>query len=114
MTAVRRERAGRLEEARPTFERALSLREAVRGADDLSVARVVFELAGNALELHDDARARSLYQRALATFDKSLGGDHPYPAMARSRLGLLQQRAGQRQQAEELVRSALATIERSL
>ena len=115
--AVRLEHAGRFSEGRLTFERALSLSDEARGPgadDDAYVAMLHFELAGNALEMHDDARAQSLYQRAIATFDRLWGPDHPYPAMARSRLALLQQRAGQRQKAEDLLRPALAAIERSL
>jgi CHAT domain-containing protein/Tfp pilus assembly protein PilF len=112
--AARLGRAGTFDEARVMFERALSLSEAVAGPDDLYVARVIFDLAGNALEAHDDARAWSLYGRASATFDTSWGADHPYAAMARSRLALLQQRAGQRRKAEDLLRPALAAIERSL
>jgi CHAT domain-containing protein/Tfp pilus assembly protein PilF len=112
--AVRREHAGGFDVARSLFERALSLSEAVRGPDDAFVAIVTFDLAGNALEMHDDARARSLYESAITTFDRLWGADHPYPAMARSRLALLQQRAGQGRQAEQLLRQALATIERSL
>jgi len=112
--AAQLERAGRFDEARPMFERALSLSESVRGPDDIYVAMMIFDLAGNALETRDDARARSLYQRVITTFDRLGGAGHPYAAMARSRLALLLQRAGQRQRAEDLLRPALAAIEQSL
>jgi CHAT domain-containing protein/Tfp pilus assembly protein PilF len=112
--AIRLQRQGRFDDARPMLERALSLGEAVRGSDDAYVAMVVGDLADDALEKHDDALARSLYERAIATFDTRWGAEHPFTAMARSRLGLLHQRAGQRRQAEDLVRPALAAIERSL
>ena len=86
--AVRLERAGRFAEARSTFERALSLSDGVR-PDAADVATLIFDLAGNALEMHDDARARLFYERAIAAFDALWGPAHPYPAMARSRLALL-------------------------
>lgn len=114
MEATALEKGGRLVEARSTFERALALAEPVRGADDTYVAMLVFQLAGNALEMRDDGRARALYERAIAAFDTHWGAAHPYPAMARSRLALLLQRAGQRQQAEALLRPALAAVEHAL
>jgi CHAT domain-containing protein len=112
--AGRLERRGRFDEARPLLEKALTLCESLRGPDDSYVAIVVFDLAADALESQDDAMARVLYERAIATFDRIWGAAHPYPAMARSRLGLLHQRAGQPQKAESLVRDALTAIERSL
>ena len=112
--AARLERAARFDEARSMFERALLLADEAFGPDDAHMARLIFDLAGNALEMHDDARARSLYERAIATFERLWGADHPYPAMARSRLALLQQRAGQPQNAEDMLRPALAALVRSL
>jgi CHAT domain-containing protein/Tfp pilus assembly protein PilF len=112
--AGRLQRLGRFAEARPMFERALSLSEGLRGPGDAYVAMVIADLAGNALEQHDDARAWTLYERAIAAFDAVWGAEHPFTAMARSRLALVHQRAGQRRQAEDLARAALAVIERSL
>ena len=43
-----------------------------------------------------------------------MGSGHPYPALARSRLALLDQRAGQRQKAEAGIRDVLPLLERSL
>jgi CHAT domain-containing protein len=112
--ATRLERAARFDEARSMFERALRLGHEALGPNDAYVARLIFDLAGNALEMHDDASARLLYERAIATFDRLWGADHPYPAMARARLALLQRRAGESQNAEDMLRPALAAIERSL
>ena len=83
------ESAAKLDDARRLFERALTIGEAVRGPDDVFVGVLLFDLAGNALEARDDARAESLYQRAIAVLEKTWGAEHPYPAMARSRLALL-------------------------
>ncbi|MGE5246278.1 MAG: tetratricopeptide repeat protein, partial [Betaproteobacteria bacterium] len=114
-TAARRlERAGKFDEARPAFDRALTLADDLRRPDDTYAAMIAFDLAGNALELHDDSRARSLYERAIATFDRAWGAEHPYAGMARSRLALLCERAGRHQDAERLAREAVTVIERSL
>jgi CHAT domain-containing protein len=112
--ATRLERAARFDEARSIFERALSVSEDALGSNHPYVGMLIFDLAGNALERHDDASAQSLYQQAMAIFDRLWDPDHPYAAMARARLALLLQRAGQSQNAEDLLRSAQASIERSL
>ena len=108
------ESAARLDEARSLFERALAIAEALPGADDGFLGVLTFDLAGNALESRDDARAALLYQRAIARFERRWGSEHPYPAMARSRLALLQQHAGQGPQAEALLKQATDVIERTL
>jgi hypothetical protein len=108
------ESAARLDEARSLFERALAIAEALPGADDRFLGALMFDLAGNALESRDDARAELLYQRAIARFERAWGTEHPYPAMARSRLALLQQHAGQGPQAEALLKQATDVIERTL
>jgi tetratricopeptide (TPR) repeat protein len=68
----------------------------MRGYEDPYVAELIFDLAGNALERQDDAASRALYERAIGAFDNAWGPSHSYPAMARSRLALLDDRAGQR------------------
>src|SRR6476660_4025096 len=50
----------------------------------------------------------------MAILDRLCDPDPPYAAMARARLALRLQRAGQSQNAEDLLRSAQASIERSL
>ena len=108
------ESAARLDEARSLFERALAIAEALPGADDGFVGVLTFDLAGNALESRDDAKAELLYQRAIERFERRWRGEHPYAAMARSRLALLQQHAGQGPQAEALLKQATGVIERTL
>jgi CHAT domain-containing protein len=110
----RLEAAAQLDEARSTFERALEIVERVRGAEDPLTGLLLFDLAGNALEARDDAKAESLYRRSMAVIEKKWGAANPYPAMARSRLALLQQHAGRRLQAEVLLREATETIEKAL
>ena len=113
-SALRLERTARFDEARPLFERALSLADDVLDYDDAYVAMLNFDLGDNALERQDDAAAHAFYRRAVATFDRLWGPSHPYPSMTRARLALLQLRAGQPQNAEDLLRPALAALERSL
>ncbi len=112
--AARLERAGRLDEAAPLFERALQIAEGALGPDDPLVNALVRDLAGNALEKRDNRKAQSLYERALAGLEATVGAGDPQTAMVQSRLGLLYQRAGQRPKAEALVRQALETIEKTL
>ena len=108
------ERTGKYADARPLFEQSLAAAESVRGCDDVYVALIVFDLAGNALERQDNGRSRELYERAVEIFDAQGGATDPYPAMARSRIALLDERAGDRQKAEIGIRDALPLLERAL
>ena len=94
------------EAARPLFERAITISEAVRGPDDVFIGMLLHDLAGGALETRDDGRAELLQRRALAIFDKAWGDGHPYSAMARLRIAVLLHIAGQRAQAEALLRQS--------
>src|SRR5262249_7889886 len=96
------------------FARALSLAEPLKESNAGYVAVLVFQSAGNALETHDDPRAQALYERAIAMMDALWGSEHPYPAMARSRLALVYQHAGHGTRAEALLRQSLDVIERTL
>jgi CHAT domain-containing protein len=112
--AVRLEKAGKFEDARPLFARALTLAEPLAASNAAYVAVLTFQSAGNAVEMHDDPGAQALYERAIAMMDKVWGTEHPYPAMARSRLALLYQHAGQGPRAEALLRESLEVLERTL
>jgi CHAT domain-containing protein/Tfp pilus assembly protein PilF len=108
------ERTGKYAEARSLFEQSLAAAESVRGCDDAYVALVAFDLAGNALERLDNARSRELYARVTQILEDHWGSEHPYPAMARSRVALLDERAGERQKAEAGIRGVLPILERTL
>jgi CHAT domain-containing protein/tetratricopeptide (TPR) repeat protein len=112
-SATRLEREARFDEARSLFERALNLADHTLDHDDAYVAMLSFDVGDNALERHDDEVARLFYRRAMATFDR-WGLGHPCAAMVRARLALLQLRAGQPENAEDILRPALAALERSL
>src|SRR5215510_4613465 len=98
--AARLDDQGRFAEGRALLERALRLSEAHRGPEDADVALLLYQLAGNALEQRDDVRSQQLDERAIAIFDKVKGAGHPLSAMARVRLAVLYERAGQEPAAE--------------
>jgi CHAT domain-containing protein len=112
--AARLDDQGRFAEGRALLERALRLSEAHRGPEDADVALLLYQLAGNALEQRDDVRSQQLDERAIAIFDKVKGAEHPLSAMARLRLAVLYERAGQQPAAEALLRSAIAVVEQAL
>jgi len=113
-SALAMEKAGRFNEARPAFERAITISESVRGPDNVFTGMLLYDLVGSALETRDDVRAELLQRRALTIFDKAWGDGHPYSAMARTRTAVLLHNAGQRALAEALLRPATQLIERTL
>jgi CHAT domain-containing protein len=108
------ERAGRYDEARGLLEHAVEIAASANGDTDTTVAILRFELGGNALERWDNAASRVFYERALAVFEHEWGAAGPFAAMARSRLALLDERAGQRQKAEATIREVLPLLEGAL
>src|SRR5262245_2474725 len=70
-------RAGKYEEALPSAERALEIRERVLGPDHPDVAAAINILAVLYENKGDYAKAEPLYQRALAINEKALGPEHP-------------------------------------
>jgi CHAT domain-containing protein/Tfp pilus assembly protein PilF len=105
---------GKYDQERPLLERALRLAEAARGPDDRFVTAIVFELATNALARLDDKAAEALYQRAIGSMIKAWGHDHPAVAMARSRLAVIWDHAGQRAKAETLLLESMDQIEKTV
>jgi len=112
--AARLDADARLDEARPLLERALAIAEGVRPADDDYVVGLVCDLAANALEARDNARAQTLYQRAFTALEHNKGPGDPATAIVQSRLAMLYQRAGERAKAEALLRQAIDVIETTL
>lgn len=102
---------GRLTDARPLLERALTIAEGVRGPDDLQVAAVAAQLAEVYLLLPDRTKADVLFRRALGIREKTLGAEHPAAAFIRARLAIVYQQGGQVAKAQEVLSSALAVIE---
>src|SRR5262245_47454554 len=112
--AARLMEAGKLDDARPLIERALSIAERVLGPDEKITIDTVCELASNASEARSNMNALLLYQRALAVLSPTRGERAPETAYVQSRVAILYQRAGLRPKAEALVRQALDVIENTL
>ena len=114
ITAARLDADGRFDDARRVLERAMTLTQAVWGADDARIAPFVLQLAGVYGRLPDEPKSESLYERAIALLDRSVGAADPRTGFARSELAALYQRAGDRRQAEALLDEARAVIRRTL
>src|SRR4029450_11660985 len=70
-------RAGKYDEALPSAERALEIRERVLGPDHPDVAAAIDGLAGIYSYRGEYVKAEPLYKRALDIREKALGKDHP-------------------------------------
>ena len=122
---------GKVAEAEKMHRRALAVREKVLGAEHPDVATSLNNLGNVLQDLGKDqrlsasearARARSdfrvytevetLYRRALAIQDRTLGRNHPATANTLNNLGILLAQRGDFAQAEEMHRNALATMEK--
>ena len=114
VSAARLEDAGKLDDARVQFERALALGESAQGPNSPFVMVLVFDLAANALDRRDNARADLLLQRALTVLDATVGPDDPFDAVVRSRLAILYSRLGQRPKADAYARQANQVFEQKL
>ncbi len=99
-------------EAQKLSERALSIREKVRGPDHPDTASSLNSL-GYLLKAQGDlAGAWSCYERALAIREKSLGLDHPDTANSLNNLGFLRQEQGDLAGARSHYERALAICEK--
>src|SRR5262245_4983537 len=105
---------GKLDDARPLLERALSIAERVLGPDEPFTINVVCDLASNMSEARNNMNALILYQRALTVLSATKGDRNPETAFVQSRIAILYQRAGLRPKAESLIRQALDVIENTL
>jgi len=68
---------GNYEQAKPLYERALSVWEKVLGAEHPQMALGLNNLAGLHKTQGNYEQAKPLYERALAIFEKALGAEHP-------------------------------------
>jgi serine/threonine-protein kinase len=102
---------GLFDEARPLLEEALSLRERLRGEDDLEVAATLVRL-GRLARLSGRGDAEVVFRRALLIREARLGSDHPEVADLLNDLGTSLAAHGRFDEAEALLRRALATEER--
>jgi CHAT domain-containing protein/Tfp pilus assembly protein PilF len=106
-------RQGKHLEARPFLIRSLEIREKVLGPDNLAVAELLGQLAGNYGYTGDHASAEPLRLRELKITEKALGPDHPAVAAVLNHLGSLYRKKGDDLKAEEVCLKALDIFERA-
>jgi tetratricopeptide (TPR) repeat protein len=105
---------GDLVRARPYYERALAIREAVLGADHPDTALSLNNLGALLDSMGDYAGARPYYERALAIREAVLGADHPDTALSLNNLGYLLQAIGDYAGARPYYERSLAILEARL
>ena len=105
---------GAYAQARPLYERALSLKERTFGKDHPETALSLNDLALLLQDQGDLAGARQLHERALAIREKALGQDHPDTAESLNNLALLLKAQGELAAARPPAERALAIYEKVL
>jgi tetratricopeptide (TPR) repeat protein/transcriptional regulator with XRE-family HTH domain len=105
---------GDFDRAKRAYERALSIRESVLGADHPVAADSLSDLAGLLRERGELAAARPLHERALAIRERTLGPDHVETSNSLNNLGFLLRDQGDLRGARSLLERALAIRERAL
>lgn len=104
---------GKFDEAKPPYQRALTIREQVLGPEHPDTATSLNNLA--VLYHHQGryAQAEPLFQRALAIRGQVLGPEHPVTAESLNNLAALYRNQGRYAQAEPLYQRALAIWEQA-
>ncbi|RBP08535.1 Tfp pilus assembly protein PilF [Roseiarcus fermentans] len=101
-------------EARPLFERALTIREKALGPDHPATAASLNNLALLLQAQGDLAGARLLFERALTIWETALGLGHPDTAVGLNNLAELLRHQGDLAGARRLLERALAILEKAL
>jgi tetratricopeptide (TPR) repeat protein len=112
--AKRHYERGQYADARALFERALALRRAALGDDDLTTAETLTELAIVLAQQGDPASARPMLEHTLAVRQRVLGLDHLDTAEAVHNLGFVRRMQGDNEGARRLYEQALAIYERTV
>jgi CHAT domain-containing protein/Tfp pilus assembly protein PilF len=107
-------RAGKYDEALPSFESALEIRERVLGPDHPDIVSAINGLALLHYNKGAYSKAEPLFQRALAIREKALGPEHPSIATSLNNLANLHFGRGEFAKVEPLYLRALAIREKSL
>ncbi|MFC3891645.1 FxSxx-COOH system tetratricopeptide repeat protein [Lentzea rhizosphaerae] len=102
---------GRPGDAKPLFERALTLDTAIHGPDDPRVAASMHDLGNAIRDLRRPADALPLYEQALSIFEAAHGPTHHQVAIGLSGLGSVLWDLRRFDEAESLLRRALAIDE---
>ena len=112
--AVAFDEAGKHDEAQGYAERALAIREKLRGTEDLDIARAVHRLGVITRRQGNYDEARRLQERVVAIVERALGAEHPRVAVALSSLGNIAQEEGSLDEAQALLLRALEIQKRAL
>jgi tetratricopeptide (TPR) repeat protein len=105
---------GRLTEAEPLYQRALTIVEQALGPQHPQVAVGLNNLAGLYHAQGRLTEAEPFFQRALTILEQALGSIHPHVAAALNNLAGLYRAQGQYAQAEPLFQRALTLREQAL
>jgi tetratricopeptide (TPR) repeat protein/predicted Ser/Thr protein kinase len=100
--------------ARAHYERALALREQVRGPDHPDVALSLINLATIDLAHGSATDALVRDERAYAIRERALGPEHPETAAALANVGIAAHSAGDRARAHDALTRSIALLERSV
>jgi CHAT domain-containing protein/Flp pilus assembly protein TadD len=106
--------AGKYDEAIPSFERALEIRERVLGPDHCDVASVINSMGQLQFYKGEYSKAEQLFLRGLAVREKALGPEHPLFATSLNNYAILCFVRGDYAKAEPLFLRALAIREKAL
>jgi tetratricopeptide (TPR) repeat protein len=105
---------GRIAQARPLIELAVTMAEPYDGPDQLGLARELNNLAGFLHFLGCLDKAEQLLHRALAIDERNVGPDHPEVAGDLKNLAMLLQATNRLDEAERLIRRSVAIDERNV
>ena len=108
-------RAGNSKNGLPPAESALEIREKYLGSEDAAVAAVLNILGNLHYELDDDdAKAETLFKRALSIYEKKSSPDDLDAAAVLSNLAVIYRIRGDLVEAEKLFQRVLSVRERTL
>ena len=105
---------GKLTEAEPMCQRALSGKEKALGKDEISTLATVNNLGNLYRDQGKLAEAESMYQRALSGKERALGKDHTSVLETVNNLGVLYRAQGKLAEAESMYQRALSGREKAL
>ncbi|HEX8738142.1 MAG TPA: tetratricopeptide repeat protein, partial [Pyrinomonadaceae bacterium] len=105
---------GKYVEAIGVMEKSLALQERFLGADSISVARLLNNLATLYDQMGDYERAEKAYQRAITIGEKTLGAENPDVAGMFLNLATMYQARGEYVLAEPIYRRSLLILEKAL
>jgi tetratricopeptide (TPR) repeat protein len=106
--------AGKYEEALPSIERSLEIRESVLGPEHRDVAETLNGLGALHWRRGEYAKAEPLFERALAIRERALGLEHPDVAQSLTNLATIYRHKGDYAKAEQFSQRALNIKEKAL